>query len=127
MAGRQWRRWRLRCSYPSTRCAIRCKPTTQQRGKAEIRIAIKKHAKRNYVGDLIFTKSGVRGPVVLDLSREVSALLEKHDVSTLITSEGVHERHLTQEVLDRFGFAPFPSRSQNRILSGQRVYLVFKR
>jgi len=47
-------------------------------GKAELQVALKKPAQRVYKGDLIFTKSGLRGPVVLDMSREVSALLEKH-------------------------------------------------
>lgn len=47
-------------------------------GKAQLRIALKKPAQRVYTGDLIFTKHGIRGPVVLDVSREISALLEKH-------------------------------------------------
>ncbi len=49
-------------------------------GKARLKIEIGKHGKGVYTGDLIFTKHGIRGPVVLDMSREVSALLEKHEV-----------------------------------------------
>ena len=30
-------------------------------------------------GDLIFTKGGIRGPVVLDFSREITPLLSKFD------------------------------------------------
>lgn len=47
-------------------------------GKAEVRIALKKKSPA-FLGDLIFTQKGIRGPVVLDLSREVSMLLEKHE------------------------------------------------
>ncbi len=47
-------------------------------GKAHVQVAIKKHAKIQGTGDLIFTNDGIRGPVVLDMSREISALLDKH-------------------------------------------------
>jgi len=47
-------------------------------GKAHLQVAIKKHAKVARTGDLIFTKSGLRGPVVLDISRELSPLLERY-------------------------------------------------
>ena len=46
-------------------------------GKAHLQVAIRKHAKIARTGDLIFTKTGIRGPVVLDLSREISPLLER--------------------------------------------------
>ena len=46
-------------------------------GKAHLQVAIRKHAKVARTGDLIFTKTGIRGPVVLDLSREISPLLER--------------------------------------------------
>lgn len=46
-------------------------------GKAHLQVAIKKHARIARTGDLIFTKQGLRGPVVLDLSRDLSPLLEK--------------------------------------------------
>jgi len=48
-------------------------------GKARLQVAIKKHARLTAFGDLIFTKTGIRGPVVLDLSREIPPLLEKYD------------------------------------------------
>lgn len=48
-------------------------------GKAHLQVAIKKHAKVARTGDLIFTKNGLRGPVVLDISRELSPLLERYD------------------------------------------------
>jgi len=45
--------------------------------KVEMRVNIKKYKKLKAVGDLIFTKNGIRGPVVLDFSREITPLLEK--------------------------------------------------
>ena len=48
-------------------------------GKARLQVDLKRSANRVYTGDLIFTRTGIRGPLVLDVSREVSALLEKHD------------------------------------------------
>ncbi len=47
-------------------------------GKAHLAVALPKHAKVARVGDLIFTKNGLRGPVVLDISRELSPLLERY-------------------------------------------------
>jgi len=47
--------------------------------KVEIKIDIKKYKKLSAVGDLIFTKNGIRGPVVLDFAREITPLLEKYD------------------------------------------------
>ncbi len=47
-------------------------------GKAHMQVAIKKHAKVARTGDLIFTKKGLRGPVVLDISRDLSPLLERY-------------------------------------------------
>lgn len=48
-------------------------------GKARLQVALKKYAKLVAQGDLIFMKNGIRGPVVLDLSREIPPLLEKLD------------------------------------------------
>ncbi|MEO1954716.1 MAG: aminoacetone oxidase family FAD-binding enzyme, partial [Campylobacterales bacterium] len=38
----------------------------------------KKHKKLQASGDLIFTKKGIRGPVVLDFAREVTPLISKY-------------------------------------------------
>ena len=46
--------------------------------KVELCVALKKHKKLKAVGDLIFTKEGIRGPVVLDFAREVTPLLKKY-------------------------------------------------
>ena len=46
--------------------------------KVELRVNLKKAKKLRAQGDLIFTKTGIRGPVVLDFSREVTPLLSKY-------------------------------------------------
>ena len=52
--------------------------------KAIVRIDLKKAKKLKAVGDLIFTSKGLRGPVILDFSREITPLLEKHDEVPLL-------------------------------------------
>ncbi len=44
--------------------------------KAKIRIDLPKYKKLFAVGDLIFTKNGIRGPVVLDFAKEITPLLD---------------------------------------------------
>lgn len=45
--------------------------------KVEMRVDIPKYKKLKAKGDLIFTKKGIRGPVVLDFSKEITPLLDK--------------------------------------------------
>jgi predicted Rossmann fold flavoprotein len=47
--------------------------------KVELRVDLKKYKKLRAKGDLIFTKDGIRGPVVLDFAREVTPILKKYD------------------------------------------------
>jgi predicted Rossmann fold flavoprotein len=47
--------------------------------KVDIYVDIKKYKKLKATGDLIFTKKGIRGPVVLDFAREITPLFDKHD------------------------------------------------
>ena len=53
-------------------------------GKAHLQVALPKHSRFQATGDLIFTKKGIRGPVVLDISREISPLLEKYGKVPLV-------------------------------------------
>lgn len=53
-------------------------------GKAELQVDMRKHARVAAKGDLIFTKQGIRGPVVLDLSHSLSPLLEKYGQVPLV-------------------------------------------
>ena len=53
--------------------------------KASIKIDIKKHSRLKAQGDLIFTKKGLRGPVILDFAKSVTPLIEKYgEVPVLI-------------------------------------------
>jgi len=47
-------------------------------------VNIKKHKKLSAKGDLIFTKKGIRGPVVLDFAREITPLFDKYDEIPII-------------------------------------------
>jgi len=64
--------------------------------KVELRVDMKKYKKLHATGDLIFTKEGIRGPVVLDFSREITPLLSKFDeVSLLINlTKGMNEEQI---------------------------------
>ncbi len=61
--------------------------------KAIIKIDLKKAKNLKAVGDLIFTPKGIRGPVVLDFSREITPFLEKYgEVPLLINMiKGMNE------------------------------------
>jgi len=72
--------------------------------KVELRVDLKKAKKLRATGDLIFTKNGIRGPVVLDFAREVTPLLAKYrEVPLLLNlTKGMNEeqisKHLKNEV-----------------------------
>ncbi|HIO95841.1 MAG TPA: aminoacetone oxidase family FAD-binding enzyme, partial [Campylobacterales bacterium] len=64
--------------------------------KVELRVNIKKYKKLYAKGDLIFTKNGIRGPVVLDFSREITPLLSKFDEVPLLMNltKGMNEQQI---------------------------------
>ena len=68
--------------------------------KVEMRVNIKKYKKLRAIGDLIFTKNGIRGPVVLDFSREITPLLYKFDeVPILINlTKGKNEEQIREHL-----------------------------
>ncbi|MCK9473770.1 NAD(P)/FAD-dependent oxidoreductase [Sulfurimonas sp.] len=70
--------------------------------KVELRIAMKKHSKIKAMGDLIFTKNGIRGPVVLDVARELTPLLDKHgEVPIMLNlTKGMNEEQITKHLKD---------------------------
>ncbi len=65
---------------------------------AIIKIDIPKYKKLKATGDLIFTKDGVRGPVILDFAREITPLLEKFDEVPLLVNltKGLNEEQILQ-------------------------------
>ena len=68
--------------------------------KVELKVDLKKHKKLRAKGDLIFTKSGIRGPVVLDFAREVTPLLKKYaEVPLLLNlTKGMNEEQITKHL-----------------------------
>lgn len=64
--------------------------------KVELRVDMKKYKKLHAVGDLIFTKNGIRGPVVLDFSREITPLISKyHQVPMVMNlTKGMNEEEI---------------------------------
>jgi predicted Rossmann fold flavoprotein len=64
--------------------------------KVELRVDMKKYKKLHAKGDLIFTKEGIRGPVVLDFSREITPLLSKFDEVPLLANftKGMNEEQI---------------------------------
>lgn len=68
--------------------------------KAQIRVDLPKANKLKACGDLIFTPKGIRGPVILDFSREITPLLEKYgEVPLLINMiKGMNEQELFEYI-----------------------------
>jgi predicted Rossmann fold flavoprotein len=68
--------------------------------KAELRVDMKKHKKLKAVGDLIFTKNGIRGPVVLDFAREITPLLDKYGEVPLLLNltKGMNEESILKHI-----------------------------
>ncbi len=73
--------------------------------KVTLRVDLPKAKKLKAEGDLIFTKSGIRGPVVLDFAREITPLLEKYTEVPLLLNltkgkneEQIHQHLKTQAI-----------------------------
>ena len=87
--------------YTKERWVERC--TADTIAKVKIKIDIKKHKTLQAMGDLIFTKKGIRGPVVLDFAREITPLIAKyHEVPILLNlTNGMNEdkiiKHLKKQ------------------------------
>jgi predicted Rossmann fold flavoprotein len=66
--------------------------------KVDIHVDLKKYKKLSAIGDLIFTKGGIRGPVILDFSREITPLLSKFDeVPVLVNlTKGFNEEQIRE-------------------------------
>ena len=70
--------------------------------KVKIKVDIKKHKKLRATGDLIFTKSGIRGPVILDFAREITPLIDKYgEVPILLNlTKGMNEEQISKHLSD---------------------------
>ena len=69
---------------------------------ATLKVDIKKHQKLRIQDDLIFTKTGIRGPAVLDFAREITPLLDKYgEVPLLINmTKGMNEDEILKHLKD---------------------------
>lgn len=76
--------------------------------KVELRVAMKKYSKLKAVGDLIFTKNGIRGPVVLDAARDLTPLLDKYcEVPILLNlTKGMNEEQISKHLKEVLSKAP---------------------
>lgn len=83
--------------------------------KAEIKIDLPKAKKLKAVGDLIFTSKGIRGPVVLDFSREITPFLEKHgEVPLLINMvKSKNEEQIRVHIKKQIEANPFSTILEN--------------
>lgn len=63
--------------------------------KATLKINLPKMQKIAKCGDLIFTKNGIRGPVVLDFAREITPLLKKYKKVPILANftKGMNEEN----------------------------------
>lgn len=68
--------------------------------KVEIRIDHPKAKAIRAYGDLIFTQNGIRGPVVLDVAREITPLIEKYGTVPLLINmtKGLNEEQLRAHI-----------------------------
>ena len=72
--------------------------------KAILKVDIPKYKNLKLTGDLIFTKEGIRGPVVLDFAREITPILAKYNEVPLLINflKGLNEEqiytHLKNEI-----------------------------
>ncbi len=66
--------------------------------KVDMHVDMKKYKKLSAKGDLIFTRGGIRGPVVLDFSREITPLLSKFDEVPVLANftKGMNEEQIRQ-------------------------------
>jgi predicted Rossmann fold flavoprotein len=69
-------------------------------GKAVLTINLKGHRNKSISGDIIFTKTGLRGPAVLDLSREITPLLAQQKEVPLLLNvvHGYNQQELTEHI-----------------------------
>jgi len=84
--------------YTKERWMANCKADTIS--KVTVKVNLKKHKKLHAIGDLIFTKNGIRGPVVLDFAREITPLLEKYGEVPLLLNftKGMNEDQITNHL-----------------------------
>lgn len=97
--------------FTKERWVAECRADTIPKATLKVALPNAKYKKLRATGDLIFTKNGIRGPVVLDFSREITPLLDKFDEVPLLANltRGMHadqiHRHLKAKAQEKPGSA----------------------
>jgi hypothetical protein len=83
--------------------------------KAILKVDIPKYKKLKLTGDLIFTKEGIRGPVVLDFARELTPILASHNEVPLLISflKGMNEEQIFTHIKNEISKNPTNTVLQN--------------
>ncbi len=68
--------------------------------KVDVKIDLKKAKNIKYKGDLIFTRHGIRGPVVLDIAREITPFLDIYGEVPILANltKGLNEEQIRTHV-----------------------------
>lgn len=76
--------------------------------KATLSVDIKKYKNLKATGDLIFTSNGIRGPVVLDFSREITPLLDKYKEVPILMNlvKGLNQEEVYKHIKDESSKKP---------------------
>ena len=76
--------------------------------KAQLRIDLPKAKKLKATGDLIFTATGIRGPVVLDFAREITPFLQKYKEVPLLINlvKGKNEEEIFIHLKEQNSLTP---------------------
>lgn len=79
--------------------------------KVQLIVNLKKYKKLQAKGDLIFTREGIRGPVVLDFSREITPLLSKMNEVPLLMNltRGMNEEQMREHFKEEIARNPHRS------------------
>ena len=83
--------------------------------KAILKVDIPKYKNLKLTGDLIFTKEGIRGPVVLDFARELTPILAKYNEVPLLISflKGMNEEQIYTHIKNEISKNPTNTVLQN--------------
>jgi len=97
--------------------------------KVNIKVAMKKHKKLQAKGDLIFTKTGIRGPVVLDFAREITPLIEKYNEVPILMNltKGMNEEEIFRYLKEKDIYTLLPKALADEILNlanGDKAKLI---
>ncbi|MDX4012983.1 NAD(P)/FAD-dependent oxidoreductase [Aliarcobacter skirrowii] len=83
--------------------------------KAILKVDIKKYKNLKISGDLIFTKEGLRGPVILDFAREITPILATYNEVPLLINflKGKNEEEIYKHLKDEISKNPQDNILQN--------------